>query len=418
MAGRGILMRSIVSTGGKKMDKEGQMTILPAEEIGGAKIRVVGVGGGGGNALDTMIESGLEGVEFIAANTDLQALEKNMATCKIQLGNKITKGLGAGADPKVGRDSALADTDRITEVLQGADMVFITAGMGGGTGTGGAPIIAKVAKELKALTVGVVTKPFTFEGKKRTRQAEEGIRELKKAVDTLIVIPNQRLLAISRPNMSILESFKLADTVLLQAARGISDIICTPGIINVDFRDVKTIMNDQGLALMGTGTATMADLKDSGSTSRALYAAKQAIESPLLEEVTIEGAMGILVNVTGGDTLSLLEVSEAIEYINEACHEDANIIFGAVIDEKMGDEVKITVIATGFDTEEDRPWKSTPLPTAQKQNYDIPTYIRRGNRENLQGTEGVDLNQKMGPGISSTEESELAIPTFLRRRHD
>ena len=312
------------------------------EDLGhAARIKVFGVGGGGGNAINTMITEGIRNVEFIAANTDVQALDNNLAPLKIQLGAGLTKGLGAGANPEIGRNSALEDQARISESLEGADMVFVTAGMGGGTGTGAAPVIANIAREAGALTVGVVTKPFQFEGRKRLRQAEEGIRSLATAVDTLIIIPNQRLLAISGDQTTILDAFKTADEVLLHAVQGISDLITVPGLINVDFADVCTIMNSKGLALMGTGQAS--------GPSRAIDAAEMAISSPLLEDVSIEGATGILVNLTGGLDVTLAEVNESISLIEQAAHEDANIIFGNVIDESLRDEVKITVIATGFD---------------------------------------------------------------------
>lgn len=306
-----------------------------------AIIKVIGVGGGGGNALNTMIECGLSGVEFIAANTDVQALQANLAPIKVQLGKELTKGLGAGANPETGRNAALEDKAILQEVLSGADMVFVTGGMGGGTGTGAAPIIAQVARELGALTVGVVTKPFTFEGKRRRQQSEHGIQALRQAVDTLITIPNQRLLSIAPPEMSMLEGFKLADEVLLNAVKGISDIINIPGRVNVDFADVKTIMSEMGMALMGIGAAS--------GPNRAAEAARAAINSPLLEDIDIEGATGILINITGTSSMTLHEISEASTLIQEAAHEDANIIFGAVIDEKIGDELRVTVIATGFD---------------------------------------------------------------------
>jgi len=306
-----------------------------------AKIKVIGVGGGGGNAINTMIVSRLEGVDFIAANTDLQALESNQSQIKIPLGSKATRGLGAGANPEIGRQAATEDRDRIAEVLQGADMVFVTAGMGGGTGTGAAPVIAEVARELGALTVGVVTKPFGFEGKKRRRHADEGIAALAAAVDTLITIPNERLLMVAGQKTTMLDAFRKADDVLLNAVRGISDLITIPGLINVDFADVKTIMSNMGRALMGTGRA--------GGERRAIEAAQQAISSPLLEDVSITGATGILINITGGPDLTLYEVNEASTLIQEAAHEDANIIFGSVIDPSIGDELRITVIATGFD---------------------------------------------------------------------
>jgi len=312
----------------------------------GAKIKVVGVGGGGGNALNTMILAGLTGVDFIAANTDCQALQHNRAATKIQLGAMVTKGLGAGANPEIGRQAALEDREKIAAALEGADMVFVTAGMGGGTGTGGAPIIADIARGVGALTVGVVTKPFMFEGKRRLKQADHGIAELKNAVDTLITIPNQRLLAVADEKTTLLDTFKKADEVLLNAVQGISDLITIPGLINVDFADVRTIMSNMGVALMGTGTAT-------GET-RALVAARAAVESPLLEDVQIDGATGILINITGGGNMTLVEVNQACSLIQEAAHEDANIIFGSVIDDAMVDRLKITVIATGFTTRDAR----------------------------------------------------------------
>jgi cell division protein FtsZ len=309
-----------------------------------AKIIVVGVGGAGGNAVNTMIQHNVEGVEFVAANTDVQALEKNAASTRIQLGSAITRGLGAGANPERGRESALESVPELTELLKGADMVFVTAGMGGGTGTGAAPIVAQVARECGALCVGVVTKPFRFEGRRRLRVAEQGIETLEKAVDTLITIPNDRLLDVTSTSTSLLDSFKLADEVLQHATQGVSDLITIPGIINVDFADVRTIMSDQGRALMGMGIAN--------EEGRAVAAAQQAINSPLLEDVTIQGAKGILINITAGPDLKLHEVEEAASLVQEAAHEDCNIIFGAVIDEAMGDTLRITVIATGFDQHE------------------------------------------------------------------
>src|SRR5690349_10175649 len=304
-----------------------------------AKIKVIGVGGGGGNAINRMIDAHLEGVEFMAANTDLQALEMCRATNRIQLGVKLTAGLGAGANPETGRKAALEDADKIIEALEGADMVFVTAGLGGGTGTGAAPIIASLASEMGALTVAVVTKPFAFEGKRRMNHAERGLAELVDSVDTMIVIPNERLLAVAQ-NAGFFESFRVADDILRQAVQGISDIITIPGIINRDFADVKTIMQGMGHAVMGTAIAK--------GERRATEAAQAAISSPLLEEGAIDGARGILINITGSSSLKLAEVNEASTIIQSAAHEDANIIFGAVQDEKMKDEVKITVIATGF----------------------------------------------------------------------
>ena len=308
-----------------------------------AKIKVIGVGGGGSNAVNTMIQSGLTGTDFIVANTDAQALRTNSASIKIQLGEKITKGLGAGANPDVGKRSAIEDRDKIYETLNGADMIFITAGLGGGTGTGAAPIIAQVAKEIGALTVAVVTKPFAFEGKKRMMQAEEGLKELKSIVDTVITIPNQRLLAVAGKSTTMIEAFKKVDEVLHQAVKGISDLINVHGMINVDFADVKAIMSEMGMALMGTGIAE--------GDNKALESAQKAIASPLLEDISIEGARGLLINVTGGADLSLFEVNEAIEKISAEAHPDATIIYGQVIDESMNGKIMITVIATGFGKE-------------------------------------------------------------------
>ncbi len=306
----------------------------------GAKIRVVGVGGGGCNAVNTMIRAGLTGVEYIVANTDSQALNASLAPTKIQLGAQITKGLGAGANPEVGRKSALDEYEKLSEVLAGSDMVFITAGMGGGTGTGAAPVIAKLAKELGALTVGVVTKPFLFEGKKRFRQAEAGISTLEESVDSLITIPNQRLLYLAGDSLSLVDTFKKADEVLLNAVRGISDLINTTGHINADFADVSTVMANKGLALMGTGYCSGPD--------RAVKAATEAISSPLLEDITIDGATGIIINITGNESLTMHEVNEAVTLIMEAADDDAEIIFGSVIDENMDDNIKVTVVATGL----------------------------------------------------------------------
>jgi cell division protein FtsZ len=306
----------------------------------GANIKVIGVGGGGGNAVQTMIEGGLAGVEFFVANTDRQALHANKAEGKIQLGKELTKGLGAGANPEIGRRAAIESYNDIVASLEGADMVFVTAGMGGGTGTGGAPVVAKIAKELGALTIGVVTRPFIFEGKKRKKHADDGVRELQESVDTLIVIPNQKLLSISSEKTPLLETFKKADQVLLHAVKGISDLINIRGLINLDFADIRTVMASQGMAIMGSG---MAD-----GENRAVEAATQAISSPLLENICIDGATGIIINVTGGPDLTLWEVNEASTLITEAAHPDAEIIFGAVIDESMGSHISVTVIATGF----------------------------------------------------------------------
>ena len=322
------------------MSKEGGIRISFNEEArNDARIKVIGVGGGGGNAVNRMIDAGMDGIEFIVANTDLQALRMSHAPVKIQLGVKLTNGLGAGANPEVGRKGALEDSDKIIEVLEGADMVFITTGLGGGTGTGAAPIIASLASEMGALTVAVVTKPFAFEGKRRMSQAERGIAELMDSVDTTIVIPNEKLLGVAE-NAGFFESFRVADDILRQGVQGISDIITIPGIINRDFADVKAIMAGMGYAVMGTASAT--------GERRTVEAAQRAIASPLLEAGAIDGARGILINITGSSSLKLAEVQQACSIIQNAAHDDANIIFGAVQDEKMKDGVKITVIATGF----------------------------------------------------------------------
>jgi cell division protein FtsZ len=321
---------------------DGALGVTLTEELHlGAKIKVIGVGGGGGNAVNRMIQAGIKGVEFLVANTDLQAMRTSLAPVKLQIGGKLTKGLGAGANPEVGKQAALEDTERILEALSGADMIFITTGMGGGTGTGAAPIIASLAAELGALTVAVVTKPFGFEGKRRRVQAEQGIRSLRDTVDTLITIPNERLLNFVERGTSLNDAFKIADDILRQAVQGISDLITVPGEINLDFADVKTIMHGMGMALMGTGV--------SSGEHRAVEAAQRAISSPLLEEASIEGAKGVLINITGGVDMTLFEVHEAASIIQEAADEEANIIFGTVIDPRMKDEVKVTVIATGFD---------------------------------------------------------------------
>jgi cell division protein FtsZ len=324
----------------QQMNEAGEMRIQYHEEPPqGARIKVIGVGGGGGNAVNRMIQAGLEGVEFIAANTDVQALKLSQAPVKLQLGVRLTSGLGAGANPDVGRRAALEDSEKIIEALEGADMVFVTAGLGGGTGTGAAPVIASLASEMGILTVAVITRPFAFEGKRRLQQAERGLKELLESVDTMIVIPNEKLLAVAK-DAGFFESFRIADDVLRQGVQGISDIITISGIINRDFADVKTTMAGMGHAVMGTAVR-------SGS-NRAVEAAQAAMASPLLEAGAIDGARGILINITGSSSLKLSEVNEASSLIQSAAHEDANIIFGAVLDERMGDEVKITVIATGF----------------------------------------------------------------------
>lgn len=338
-----------------------------------AQIKVIGVGGGGNNAVNRMIDSNLKGVQFIAINTDKQALFTSKAEYKIQIGEKLTRGLGAGADPDVGKKAAEESRDDIYQALQGADMVFITAGMGGGTGTGAAPIVAEVAKEMGVLTVGVVTKPFCFEGKRRMSHAEKGIEDLKSKVDTLVTIPNDRLLQVVEKRTSMLEAFRIADDVLRQGVQGISDLIAIPGLVNLDFADVKTIMFEQGLAHMGIGK--------SNGDKRAIEAAKQAIQSPLLE-TSINGAKGVLLNITGGSNLGLFEVNEAAEIVSQAADPDANIIFGAVIDENLKDEIRITVIATGFNSENFSFNKEVTKEEELKdvkpgEILDIPTFLRR-----------------------------------------
>lgn len=368
----------------------------------GPRIKVIGVGGGGGNAINNMIERGIASVEFIVGNTDCQALDANRAEIKLQLGHGCTKGLGAGAKPEVGASAAKESMDRIEELLLGADMVFIAAGMGGGTGTGAAPIIADVARRLGALTVGVVTKPFLFEGNRRRKLAEKGVETLKQAVDTLIVVPNNRLLQLADEQTSMLDAFRMADQVLFNAVKGISDIITQQGIVNVDFADAITVMSDQGMALMGIGTAT--------GEGRAIKAAQKAISSPLLEDVSVDGAMGILVNVTGGPSLTLHEVNAAIELITDAAHEDANIIFGYVVDHERDEEVSITVIATGFEhnrsQKKNEPNYPTMTPTPNPSHYpapgsrDIPTFIRQG----MSPREGIM------PGVSSYPNLGTKVP--------
>ncbi len=391
----------------------------------GAKIKVVGVGGGGSNAISTMISLGLNGVDFIAANTDSQALEAHPAGIRIQLGTELTKGLGAGANPDVGRKAAIEDSSRIGETLYGADMVFITAGMGGGTGTGGAPVIAGIAKEAGALTVGVVTKPFHFEGKKRKKNADKGILELKEAVDTLIVIPNQRLLYIANETTSMLDCFKKADEVLFQAVKGISDLINIRGLINLDFADVRTVMSNKGMALMGTGIAS--------GENRAIEAARKAISSPLLEDVAINGATGIIINITGGPDLTLFEVNEASSLITEEAHEDAEIIFGSVIDENLRDEVQVTVIATGFNpvvqaetlahleapksSLVEPPAMTLTAPEPAMPAANVPPPVQRKAApisEDLKSAR--QLAREIGKRFFETEEYD--IPTFLRRQSD
>ncbi|MDQ3171562.1 MAG: cell division protein FtsZ [Acidobacteriota bacterium] len=404
-----------------KLDEDGRL---------GARIKVVGVGGGGSNAVNRMVLAGLEGVEFMVANTDVQALALNAAPVKVQIGGKLTKGLGAGADPNIGRQAALEDTDKLIEALDGADMVFVTTGLGGGTGTGAAPVIASLASELGALTIAVVTKPFKFEGKKRFAQAERGLHELRECVDTVITIPNERLLATIARQTALVDAFATADDVLRQAIQGISDLILVPGLINLDFADVKTIMSHMGLAIMGTGTA-------SGET-RAIDAANAAISSPLLEDASVRGARGVIINVTGGPDMSLIEVSEASAIIQEAAHEDANIIFGAVVDPKMEGRVKITVIATGFDA----PGTSVqPSASAAPTPVDLQSYASWRNQveEPVAASggsrfSGLSVNRRAAvelpiasamtasgdsaPGAEFEPVSDLDVPAFLRRQGD
>jgi cell division protein FtsZ len=427
------------------MEDNGLRICFNEEARNDARIKVIGVGGGGNNAVNRMIDSGMEHIEFIVANTDLQALRMSRAATKIQLGVKLTNGLGAGANPEIGRKAALEDSDKIIEALEGADMVFVTAGLGGGTGTGATPIIASLASEMGALTVAVVTKPFAFEGKRRMQQAERGISELMESVDTTIVIPNEKLLAVAE-NAGFFESFRVADDILRQGVQGISDIITIPGIINRDFADVKAIMAGMGYAVMGTATAA--------GEHRTVEAAQRAIASPLLEAGAIDGARGILINITGSNSLKLAEVQQACTIIQGAAHEDANIIFGAVLDEKMKDAVKITVIATGFKEEDMHR-------SRHRENYD-PVILSRelsrdGSREASRQRNHFDEPEPMAepepafvpeaafesdpapvafrePGNASHAEvlsldamrsappsyqaEDLDVPAFLRKRND
>jgi cell division protein FtsZ len=368
-----------------------------------AKIKVIGLGGGGGNAVSRMMAADFTGVDFIVANTDLQALRSSPAPTKIQLGSKLTKGLGAGSNPEIGRDSALEDPETITRLLQGADMVFITAGLGGGTGTGAAPVVASLAKDLGILTIAVVTKPFTFEGRKRLLQAEAGMDALRGVVDTLITIPNQRLLAVVDRGTPLLEAFKVADTVLQQAVQGISDLILVPGLVNLDFADVRTIMSGMGMAMMGTGIGR--------GENRAVDAAQKAIASPLLDDTSIDGAKGILINFTGGPDLSIHELEEAARMVQEAAHEEANIIFGAVIDPALGDEVRMTVIATGF-TERKQETSPTKI-------LDLP----RVPRAAAQPGAAAAWRRRLAADVRAESDDPLAdadydVPAFLRKQAD
>jgi cell division protein FtsZ len=390
--------------------REANRVTLSEDALDGAKIKVIGVGGGGSNAVNRMIRARVEGVEFIAANTDAQVLKECLAAKKLQLGAKLTKGLGAGANPDIGRKAALEDTERIVDVLEGADMVFVTSGLGGGTGSGAAPVVASLASELGALTVAVVTKPFSFEGKRRMVVAEQALGELVGVVDTVIVIPNERLMGFVEKGTSFFEAFRIADDILRQAVQGISDIITIPGIINRDFADVRTIMRGMGYAVMGTAVAS--------GPNRAMEAADRAINSPLLEENSIQGAQGILINVTGSSSITLHEVHEASSVIQKAAHENANIIFGAVQDETMKDQIKITVIATGFkETGAKRSYapKQTFLPKTWK--------AQREQQQQLlaaAGGGGRDVVQEVARNVSSAmgdvPADDLDVPTFLRRQ--
>jgi cell division protein FtsZ len=427
------------------MEDNGLRICFNEEARNDARIKVIGVGGGGNNAVNRMIDSGMEHIEFIVANTDLQALRMSRAATKIQLGVKLTNGLGAGANPEIGRKAALEDSDKIIEALEGADMVFVTAGLGGGTGTGATPIIASLASEMGALTVAVVTKPFAFEGKRRMQQAERGISELMESVDTTIVIPNEKLLAVAE-NAGFFESFRIADDILRQGVQGISDIITIPGIINRDFADVKAIMAGMGYAVMGTATAA--------GEHRTVEAAQRAIASPLLEAGAIDGARGILINITGSNSLKLAEVQQACTIIQGAAHEDANIIFGAVLDEKMKDAVKITVIATGFKEEDmhrsrhrdnddpvilsrelsrdvsreasrQRNHFDEPEPVAEPEPVFVPEAAFESDpapvafREpgNASHAEVISLDA-MRSAPPSYQAEDLDVPAFLRKRND
>jgi len=372
-----------------------------------ARIKVVGVGGGGSNAVNTMIDKHVQNVEFIVANTDAQALRTSKATTKVQLGGQLTKGLGAGAEPGVGREAALEDRERLLETLAGADMVFVAAGMGGGTGTGAAPVIADVAKELGALTVGVVTKPFTREGKRRKEQAELGIRELKKHVDSLIVVPNDRLIGLAGKNASILDAFKPSDDVLRQAVQGISDLITTTGMINVDFADVKSVMSVRGMAMMGIGIAS--------GDNRASDAATAAISSPLLEDIDISGAKGVLVNICGSSSMTMDEFEIVSRIIHEKVHEDANIIIGLLVDEELGDNLKVTAIATGFGDRFDmEKVKTQNIRSIQdvRVDFDKPTFVRKTEPDPRRSPVSRQ------PSFVMDEDDQFDIPTFLRKSVD
>lgn len=412
----GMRQMNRLKGGNKEPDERGLSLTFDEESLPGAQIRVVGIGGGGSSAVNRMVRARLEGIEFVAMNTDNQALCSANAPVKVQLGTKLTKGLGAGADPDVGRQAAIEDTGKIIEILDGSDMVFITAGLGGGTGTGAAPIVASLASELGALTVAVVTKPFRFEGKKRMAQAELGLQELREHVDTVITIPNERLLHTIDQGTSITEAFAVADDVLRQAVQGISDLITIPGDINLDFADVRTVMKGMGMAVMGTGLGE--------GENRAVEAAQRAISSPLLEEASIDGARGVLINVTGGRDMTLFEVSEASRIIQESSADDANIIFGTVVDETMEGRVKITVIATGFDRRKEKPLPSTT--NAHQLNIEEREQITRadlGDPNQTFGRPAGEANLRKGslddsrPGIVMEETTPQRRSFFGGRKN-
>ena len=393
------------------------MTFSLIQNEKSASIKVIGVGGAGGNAINNMIDSRLQGVKFIAANTDAQALEISKAPIKLQMGEELTQGLGAGADPQVGREAALENADEIRSILEGSNMVFITAGFGGGTGTGAAPVIAEICKEYQALTVAVVTKPFSFEGKKRAKQAEKGIEELKKVADTVITIPNDRLRGLGAKNSKMVEMFRKADEILLHSVKGITDLIMMPGLVNLDFADVKTTMSKAGLAIMGIGVGR--------GENRAIEAAEHAISHPLLEDVSISGAKGVLMNITSNSDLTMEEMSEASERIYKEVGEDADIIWGAVVDDTLGDEMSLTVIATGIGLESESVFpdhhrgKVRDITHSELQNaidYDEPTFIRQ--QEAVGELRGATYRGYKGIVIDNTDLSDLDVPTFLRKKAD
>lgn len=388
------------------------MTFVLSDEFDySAKLKVIGVGGGGGNAVSTMMSSKLDGVDFIVVNTDAQVLKVSPVMTKIQIGSELTRGLGAGGNPEIGKKAALESADQIADLLEGADMVFVTAGMGGGTGTGAAPVVAKIAKDMGALTVGVVTKPFSFEGKRRLSQADAGLKELRECVDTLITIPNDRLLSVVSKQMPLKDAFKVADDVLRQSVKGISELIIMPCLVNLDFADVKAIMTGMGQALMGTGIGK--------GENKAVESAQNAVSSPLLEESSIDGARGVLINIIGGPGLTIHDATEASSIIQKMVHDDANIIWGAGIDESMGDEMRVTVIATGFgqqhhyEKEKEQKVQKLKVVAGGGKVIDIPVHPTvRGKKPNG----GEPATDRMGPLFSG--EMDLDIPTFLRRQAD